>query len=296
MDSKYISFIVNPVAGGLNKEPLISQLKSAFPAGEYEISIEISDRPGQAFELAQAAVARRATAVVAVGGDGTLNEVGRALVNTDIPMGIIPNGSGNGLVRHLGIPLDTERAINTIKHPSYVSVDAGKMNGHLFFCAAGMGMDAEIAAKFNKSGARGLSSYLRGAFSTWRGYQPQLYQLIGFDGRIHKMKALMVTVSNASQIGNGAWLAPDALSDDGYLDISVLKPFSLLNAPALVYRLFTKGALKYSKSITRWKCQTFTIVREREGLVHLDGETMTLPAEIKLDIIRKALKVIVPAS
>src|SRR6478609_11346300 len=167
-------FVINPISGAKNKKDVPSLVRK-YLAGKLDIEIALTARAGHAHDLALRGIKEGFQRIVAVGGDGTMNEVASALVGTDVKFGIIPMGSGNGLARHLHIPLHTESAVNLLLRPSIKRIDTCQMNGKPFFCTAGLGFDAEISALFNKSKNRGLRSYIKSVSKEYMGYKPQQY-------------------------------------------------------------------------------------------------------------------------
>ena len=296
-------FIVNPVSGSSRKrnigEEIVSCLDmdgeaygeggSCGEGGLYEIVY--TQRPKHASELARSAAKEGVPVVVAVGGDGTVNEVASAVTGSSSAMGIIPSGSGNGLARHLGIPQDVKKAVRKILEGKTIAIDYGLLNRKMFFCTCGCGFDAEVGWKFG--GKRGRSSYIRTVMKEFFRYSPSHYEIEDSEGNtVFDSKAFLVTAANASQWGNNAYVAPGASVQDGLLDLVVVEPFSMLTAASLSWRIFHRSLLKSGK-VRHFSGKAFTVRRSEAGLVHLDGEPLFAPEEIDISVCPKGLKIIV---
>jgi len=229
--------------------------------------------------------------VVAVGGDGTVNEVAQALIHTNCILGIIPIGSGNGLARHLGIPMSTRKAIEQLNHSEPIMIDYGTVSGKLFFCTCGTGFDAYVSTEFAKGHKRGIMRYIEKIITGYFSYKSQNYHIVGNDIDL-KTKAFVMTFANASQWGNNAYIAPQASVQDGKLDISIMSSFPNIAIPTLALQLFTKNIDK-DLFMTTLRSEEITLKRERSGPFHYDGEPYEEGTEIMIKIIPDGLKVFV---
>ena len=196
-------FIVNPISGTQDKEAILKEIEEKIDKDLFEVTISKTQYAGHAFDIATEAVNNKVDFVVAIGGDGTINEIGRALIHTETAMGIIPCGSGNGLARHLHIPMDVSNAINIINEANVRAIDYGIISGHPFFCTCGVGFDAFVSLKFADSGKRGLLSYLENTLQESLTYKPETYEIENSTGTV-KYKAFLIACANASQYGNNA--------------------------------------------------------------------------------------------
>jgi len=289
MTPKYL-FIINPISGTRSKVSIPETIHKIF-AGE-EIEIVFTEYSGHASKLAEEAVNREIPAIVAIGGDGTINEVARSLVKTDATLGIIPIGSGNGLARELGIPLNIKSALSLIKKSNTRKIDYGLANGLPFFCTCGVGFDARVSYKFAKGKNRGGLNYIRNVITEFLSYEPETYQILMDNDQIDE-KAFLVTVANASQWGNNAFIAPGADMSDGLMNITILKPFTYIDIPNLALQLFTR-LIEMNSHIASYKRHHLTILREKEGVIHLDGEPMMMGREINITTHPSGLKLFVP--
>lgn len=289
---KKIYVIINPKSGTSAKQNLPHKIAERFDAHKFDVHIFITGYAGHGSEIARKAITDKASYVIAVGGDGTVNEVGGALVGSDVTLGIIPMGSGNGLGRDLNIPVDAKKAMEIIQEENVISIDYGTVNDRIFFCTCGVGFDAEVAAKVSGQKKRGSLMYLKNMLETFIQQKPQEYEVICPEGTI-KDKAFVVTCANASQYGYNAHIAPHADIQDGMMNVAILKPLSILDVPQTSLQLFTKKIDENSKMIELLTNEA-TIRREHAGVMHIDGDPVEMGKEIHVKIIQRGLKVLVP--
>ena len=275
-------FIINPISGKGKKAKIVQRLL----AKGYKVAF--TEYAGHAEVLAREATEE---VVVAVGGDGTVNEVARGIVGTEKALGIIPCGSGDGLARHLGLSHNIEKALRTIEQGECKRMDTAEVNGRLFLSVCGVGFDAVVSERFAKSGKRGLANYIRQGLKTWRNYTPEKY-IIEIDGKEIDVEALFITVGNSDQWGNNAKITPLADCCDGILDITIVEKFGVLEMPWLALRLMT-GTLQRSRKVHCYKGKEVRIIRECEGAAHADGDWFMESATLNIKILPSALKVIV---
>ncbi|WP_373331163.1 diacylglycerol/lipid kinase family protein [Salmonirosea aquatica] len=242
---------------------------------------------GHATDLAaEAAATQKWDTVVAVGGDGTVNEVARGLLFAPTSLGILPLGSGNGLARHLGIPLTLSAALHHLFECPSVVIDSATLNGQPFFCVAGLGFDAYVGQLFGQQPRRGLDTYVRVSMQAYLDYLPQRIRVAGRDTEIFSL-----SFANAGQFGNNAWVAPHADLTDGRLEVCTVTPFPKWYGTALTFQLFTKG-LKPSTYISYQSLREITVETEQPTLVHYDGEPWQLDTgRIEVKIVPKSLRV-----
>lgn len=291
-NKKKIIFIVNPISGTQSKELVLSLLDEKIDKEMYTWEVVYTERAGHAIEIAADAADKNTDIVVAVGGDGTINEIARSLVHTNTALGIIPCGSGNGLARHLQISMDPRKALEILNDGIIDIIDYGKINGTDFFCTCGVGFDAFVSLKFANAGKRGLLTYLEKTLQESLKYQPETYELETEDGT-SKYKAFLIACGNASQYGNNAYIAPQATLTDGLLDVTILEPFTVLDVPALAFQLFNK-TIDQNSRIKTFRCKKLCIHRSSPGVVHFDGDPMQADEDIKIELIQKGLRVVVP--
>jgi diacylglycerol kinase (ATP) len=262
-------FIINPKAGkklGPELLPLIEQkLKGKL---QYEIALwkNVEEFGIIADKLKNGGF----TDAIAVGGDGTVNMVGKTVLGTTISLGILPAGSGNGLARSLKLPMKKEKALDAIVEGKTSVVDSGEVNGSSFFCTSGVGFDAHIGNLFATSTTRGLKTYIKIIRKEFRTYEPQTY-LIKTEKEEIERTAFLITVGNAGQYGNDFYIAPGAKMNDGIFHISILRPFKLFQVAGLVTKIL-QGKADKSKLMETFSCKELTISRKKKDFVHYDGE------------------------
>jgi diacylglycerol kinase (ATP) len=287
-----ILFIINPISGGKDKKKIPALIDTYLDKAKFDYRISFTERVEHAYMLSKAALKEGYHIVVAVGGDGTVNEVAKGIVHTETILGIIPFGSGNGLARTLKIPLKSIGAIKNINNNYYTRIDSAKLNDRMFFNMAGSGFDAEISNEFAGDKKRGLLGYVRAAFQQIRNYKSKQYQL-NIDGKIINRKAFILSIANSSQYGNDAHIAPHADVKDGILDIVIVKPFHFIKLPLLAMYMFTNNADK-SSYIEYFKGKKILIEREYADAIHLDGEPCFEQKELNIEVLPLSLNVIVP--
>jgi YegS/Rv2252/BmrU family lipid kinase len=291
-----VAIIINPIAGGAGPgeahrraERAWAALAAAGAAGD----VFVTERKHHAREIAAGAAARGADLVVAWGGDGTVNEVASALAFTSTPLGIVPSGSGNGLARELGVARRPERAISGALAAAPRPIDLGEIGGRLFASVAGVGFDAHVAACFDRGlqGRRGLSGYARITVRELRTYPPRDFHITG-DVDLSPRRAVLVTLANSAQFGNGARVAPMARVDDGRLDLVVFEESSRLATVLAVPRLFTGGAAKLAQ-VTCRQVERITIECASPMTLHVDGEPIEAGPRLDARVHPGALNVCV---
>lgn len=289
---KKIAFLFNPISGGHRLIPVTPLIERHVNRDLYDFCIVPTQHSGHAVELAREYAEKGYDAVFAVGGDGTVNEVGRGLIGTDTALGIIPCGSGNGLARHLGISMDPFKAVKWLNKTIITDMDYGLINGHPFFCTCGVGFDAQISMSFSKAGSRGIITYLENILKEITTYQTERYSLT-MDGSKKRTKAFIVTVANAGQWGNNAFIAPKASVRDGLLDISVIPRLKAVDTPLMALQLFN-GQLDRNPNVKTYSCHELTINRSSEGVAHYDGDPVMMGPEINISIVPAGLKIMIP--
>jgi diacylglycerol kinase (ATP) len=281
-------FIVNPRSGYATRAlPIIR----AYAEREHA-TVRVTERARHATEIADRAVAEGCDLIVAVGGDGTMNEVATVLVGTETTFGLVPCGSGDGLGRHLGIHGTVPRALEILTSGRPHRIDTGIADGHPFFTAAGIGFEAEIAQRFNRLSRRGFARYLTTSAKAFYAWRSETYQLT-YETRRESVCAFTLAVTNANQYGNNARIAPDALVDDGLLDLCTVPPLNLWNAMPLAANLF-RGAIGETRGVSIRRSERFIVERARPGLLHTDGELHEAGSRIEFTIRPASLRIMVP--
>lgn len=289
---KKVQFIINPISGGTSKGLIVKAINSRMDKNSYEWDVAYTAHGGHGAEMARELAALNYDVVVAVGGDGTVSEIASSLVNTKTALGIIPCGSGNGLARHLHLPLEYTKAVDVINECSVKVIDYGKINDQPFFCTCGMGFDAYISAKFDKSLKRGPITYVENAIREIINYSPETYTLIDENGEENTYKAFCITCANASQYGNNAYIAPKASLEDGLIDVTIVEPFNIAEAPVLAVQ-FLNGTLPNKGHVKMFQTKKLHIRREGEGYLHRDGDPFVGGRDIFIEAVPHDLNVVV---
>lgn len=282
-----ILFIVNPIAGKGRGAKCVDKIKKYLDTTHFVPEFAFTEHSGHATQLASEGVSQGMNIVVAVGGDGTVNETACGLIGTQTALGIIPNGSGDGLALHLGIPRNLLGAIRAINKGKAVLCDSGMVEGHRFFCTTGVGFDAKVACDYAMAGKRGIKTYIAKAMEDWKNFKPAHYIITTEDMKI-EIDAMLVTVGNANQWGNRCHIAPTASLTDGLLEITIVKPISLLQTPDLLVKLFGYKAYN-SEHIIHLRGNRITIQRDGGLEAHYDGEAIMLPPTINIVCCPKSI-------
>lgn len=285
---KKILFIVNPISGTGKQKNIKSLVDLYLDKTKFISTLRFTEYAGHAKEIVKNEHPNF-DIIVAVGGDGTVHEVGTSLINTDCILGIIPTGSGNGLARHLKIPMKAKDAVKHLNNYKTKKIDTVLLNNQPFLGAAGLGFDAHVAWKFDEAPTRGLLTYLKIAIQEYFSYKPQEYKLI-FKDKTIETTDFLITISNSNQYGNNAYISPNSVLDDGYIRLIGLKYFPLYIAPLLALKLFNKKILT-SKYVTEYKTDSVEIQSPRPEM-HMDGEPVKHHDTIKIEVNPKSLNVI----
>ncbi|EFM02185.1 MAG: diacylglycerol/lipid kinase family protein [Hoylesella marshii] len=291
MNKKQIVFIMNPISGTVSKAGIPHIIEANLDKEKFDYTIRETQYAGHASVIAEEAKDEKADIVVAVGGDGTVNEVARAIVQSDTALAILPCGSGNGLARHLMLPMNIKGAIRIINQCEVHCLDYGTINNIPFFCTCGMGFDAFISMKFAMSGKRGPISYVENVLKEGLKYKPETYEIEDETGT-KRYKAFLISCANASQYGNDAYIAPQASMSDGLMDVIIMEPFDVLEAPQISIDMFNKTLNKNSK-IKTFKTKKIHIHRDQPGVIHYDGDPLMMGEDIDIELIAKGIKILV---
>ena len=276
----------------MNKDSLPKSIDKIIDSEKFEIEIKYTEHANHAYELSKEAAANGYYGVLAIGGDGTVNEVASALCDTETALGIIPLGSGNGLARHLRIPLNIDKAISIINENHIENFDYCTANDRKFFCTCGLGFDAQVSSTFAKRGKRGPVGYFQSAISEYIKYRSQTYKITSSNGIITE-KAFIIACGNASQYGNNAYITPNADMQDGEIDVTVMLPITPFDTAMLGLLLFSKH-IDQDVNIISFRTADLSIERESEGIMHLDGEPVNMPKTIEIKCHKGGLKIFVP--
>jgi len=288
MSQRKILFVVNPSAGKKGNLDLREFIEKNFEFRDFTVAVSTSLEYFE--EIKQKAISENYTDVIACGGDGTVNKVANFACQHNLRLGILPLGSGNGLARSVKVSMDLKKALKQIEKGKTMKIDAGVLNGHLFFCASGMGFDAHIAALFENTEARGLWGYIKLIWKEFFSYRSQNY-ILKFDNKEISKPAFVLACCNSGQYGNDFYIAPTASMTDGKLTISILKPFNKWLTPWVIMKVFFKRTHTL-KWVETYHAAEIKILREQKDFVHLDGEPHEEEIEINYSVKPLALEII----
>lgn len=285
-------FIVNPISGVGAGKKMPEKIKELPEYRDIDYDIRFTEYSGHARIIVQEALkAGGYTHMIAVGGDGTVNEVGASLMNTDVAFGIVSLGSGNGFARHLGYSVKMQKALRQVLTDAYAEIDVLEINGVYSLNVSGVGYDAEVAHAFNRFRIRGLISYIYAGLKLWFSYSSKVYR-ISYNGESTEEKCFILSLANSSQFGNNARIAPHASLRDGLMDVCLLRRPNVFKVIYFLF-CFLNGKidkLSYYKNI---QCREVTI----EGpvcQVHIDGDAAKMASPIHARVLPGVLKVVVP--
>jgi YegS/Rv2252/BmrU family lipid kinase len=286
-------FIFNPHSGSNRRNPYLRDRAAEFILEHgWDAHVVATERPRHATELARRAVDEGCTLVVAIGGDGTMNEVASALVDTTTSFGLIPCGSGNGLGRHLGIRKPGHGAFQTLLGTNSLAIDTGVVNGSPFINAMGFGFEADIAVRFSKLTRRGLTGYFRVGLPSFLSHVPESVTVHQADTTV-RLQAFTLAVMNSDQYGNDARIAPGAKMDDGRFELISVPRVGFVGACGMLYRLGT-DSFDQVRAVTRIGGNRFTIERAKPGWIHTDGEPRAVASRLEISLKPKSLRIMVP--
>jgi diacylglycerol kinase family enzyme len=286
---KKIRFIINPISGGVKKAKVPQMIEKYLNHDLFEYDIAITQYKQHAKSIAVESAKEGIDIVCAVGGDGSVHEVGTALVGTKCCMAIIPTGSGNGLARHLKVPLNTPQAIQNINDLNMIQMDTGLANDKPFLGVGGYGFDAFIAKRFDEYHIRGFWGYIQLVYEEYFSYQPPKMKIILAD-EVIKGKFLMCSIANSSEFGNGFCISPKSDVRDGQMELVLLTKFSWWRTMGVISRFFLKR-IEGSNYIRIVPFKKARIVLEIP-LAHYDGEPFDVRNEINIEIIPQSLYVL----
>jgi diacylglycerol kinase (ATP) len=283
-----ISFIINPSSGTGKVKKIPALIHQYFKQHGGHYKIRYTEYAGHAKKIVNEEIAHGSTIIVAVGGDGTVNEVGAALLYSKASLGIIPTGSGNGLARHLGISMNAKKALSTIGHGHSISIDSGEVNGMPFFCTAGIGLDAVVAERFAHIKGRGFINYIKAALAEYQKHKPETV----YDEEGNVYQGILMSICNASQYGNNAFISPRSTMQDGKLELIIMPTLKWFQIPTVIVRLFSKH-IEQQPGYKSTSFRQLTLKRASAGPLHVDGDPVGHAKIIALRCVPQSLHVIV---
>ncbi len=288
---KKIRFIINPKSGSTNKDSFSKWITASIDHSKFIVDIVFTNKPGHATHLAKEAADNKFDIVVAVGGDGSVNETAKALMNSSTALGIIPTGSGNGMARHLSIPMNFIKAVKLLNDHKIMPIDTLTVNGKFCIGTFGIGFDAHIAHLFAKAKTRGYSTYVKLILTEFSKYKSVNFKIIA-DQKEYDISSFLLTFANSSQFGNNAVIAPFANVHDGIMDISIVKKFPFLMSINLIYKMMN-NSIHTSKYFDSLVAREILILNDKVIQGHIDGEPIILKGNIDLKMLPLSLNVVV---
>ena len=284
--------VINPISGTSNKEFMPETIARCIDPDKFDVVVRFTQHASHATLLTEEAIKEGFYGVIAVGGDGTINEVAAALRDSSTALGIIPCGSGNGLARHLGIPMNVEKALEIINLDNIEALDYCTANDRPFVCTCGVGFDAPVSQKFAEAKKRGPLSYIQKTLVEYLKYRCKTYS-IEMNDRVVTEKAFVIACGNASQYGNNAFITPRASMHDGLIDVTVIHPFTPLDTAVLGVLLFTRH-IDQDTNINTFRTSELTIHRPKPDVMHIDGEPIMMDADIHIKCHKAGIKIFLP--
>ncbi|MBR4838577.1 MAG: YegS/Rv2252/BmrU family lipid kinase [Bacteroidales bacterium] len=291
-----ILFIVNPISGHHDKSKFPSIVENLIDKNKFEYSISLTERGGHAAELTKKAIEDEYDIIVAVGGDGTINEVATNMIGARQTFAIVPYGSGNGLARHLHLPLKPNKIITEVINKGVKSkIDTATMNGVPYISIAGVGFDAIIADYFAKDPNRGLKTYVKLVTEKYFHFKPEKYHLIIDDKEEFDCEPLFISFANSNQFGFNAAVSPHASLNDGLLDVCIFKKPNILQVAYVAERLLTQRIDK-THFVDIHKASKIKVIREKEDYANIDGEAVMMPKDVVVEINPLSLNILLPSN
>ncbi len=287
---KKIWFIINPISGVRRKDDIPGLIRDHLDMDKFDFEIQYTQYKGHAFELAKEAAIKTIDIVCAVGGDGSVHEVGTGLIGSETKLAIIPIGSGNGLARHMHIPLNIVKAIECINTMNDIQMDTVMVNDQPFLGVGGYGLDAVIAKKFDEDKKRGFWTYVKHVFKEFFKYNP-INISIDTNGQVKKLPVVLCTIANTSEFGNGFVVSPKSDATDGKIELFILKPFSFWRTPAIIYRFFMKKShnSQFAEIISFEKAT----INLSQKIAHYDGEPVAVRSKLNVQVVPKSLHILI---
>lgn len=287
-----ITFIINKNSARKQYNSIRKAIEDKFRKPDFDVDVHYTEYAGHAILLSEQAIDSGSNIIVAVGGDGTVNEVASPIIGSDVALGIVPMGSGNGLARHLGIPRNIEKALDLVARVNTSLIDTCIVNNKPFISIAGVGFDAHVADLFSKGTRRGFLGYFHIVANEFLNYIPQKYSLKFDDGTLIKTTALFIALANSNQFGYNTTIAPNATLVDGLMDVCIVRKPEIYRLP-IIANLLLLRKLELSPLVKIIKAKEVTITRKNPGVVNIDGEAIKFKKKIRISLKPKSLQIII---
>ena len=291
---KKIRFIINPKSGVSDRNEMPDLVNRWVNKEHYDFEICFTEAPKHGIALSKEAADKKYFAVISIGGDGSANEVAKGLAESETALGIIPTGSGNGMARHMQLPMQVEKALGVINTGRIEKIDTLRVNDEFCLGTLGVGFDGHVAHLFANSSKRGYSTYAKLVLTEFYKYKPCIYEM-DVDGKTISKECFLLTFANSSQFGNDAVIAPFASVQDGIVDISMIRQFSFAAVPGLIWRLM-HNTIHKSKYFSMMRGKYIVLKNNSVLKGHIDGEPVTFNTDLHIKIIPKSLDIIVPSN
>lgn len=292
---KIIVFIINPISGkgkGKEIEPII---QSFFKDTLFDLKIIFAEYAGHAKEIAKTEVSKSPYCIVACGGDGTINEIAQELISTNIPLGIVPIGSGNGLASNLNIPKQIDLALRTIFNNSITTIDVGKINERFFFSNVGLGIDAAVIHRYTDKKQRNFLGYFKAGLWAYVNYKPVKCKVEIDDVKLDSNEFYFLFCSESNEAGYGISFTPDAKLDDGKIDVLCVDKLSFLETIKFSLSIMSKQLNQFDKAVLKQAKKVVFEMDDSSNVAQVDGEAVFIESNrIEVSILSKSLKVFVP--
>jgi diacylglycerol kinase (ATP) len=287
---KTIWFVINPISGIQRKDAIPSIIESELDTSIFTYELKYTEYKGHGFEIGTEAIKNKIDIVCAVGGDGSVHDVGTSLIGSTVQLAIIPAGSGNGLARHMNIPLGIHDAVRCINANHVIQMDTVKVNNRSFLGFGGFGLDALVAKRFDEDKKRGFWIYVKHVLKEFFKYNPINFT-IDTNGEVKKTAAVLCTIANTSEFGNGFIISPKSDATDGKLELVILKPFSFWRIPFVVSKFF-KGKTQ-RPALSEVISFTKATIEMNNSLGHYDGEPTQVPNKLSIEVVPKSLNILI---
>ncbi|NPD46206.1 diacylglycerol kinase family protein [Lentimicrobium sp. S6] len=291
MNKRRVLFIINPISGGRDKSKIADLIPVYLDGNYFDFDIKYTEYIGHGAKIARK-YHDKFDVIVAVGGDGTINEIAKEIAGTQAALAIIPQGSGNGLARHLNWELDTKKAILQMNNAETSAIDTAELNGHFFVSIAGVGFDSLIAEKFAHSKNRGFVGYASLSIKEFFKYQEQEYDLL-IDGQKFKRKAAMISIANSNQFGYNTKISPLASLCDGLLDVCIIRKPKLVRVPQVLSKVWSAKAHE-SNLIEIIRGKKIQISPNDNEYANVDGESLKVGKKVEIVMNPRNLKIWLP--
>lgn len=289
---KKILFVINPVSGSYDKTEIEEQIYANIQADKFELQIEFTQYAKHAIEIAKQAANNDFDAVIAIGGDGSINEVAQGLIKSNTALGIIPFGSGNGFARHFRFPFNVKKCIEIINNYKIETIDTCTFNDQYFVNVAGLGFDAKVAHELSESKRRGLIPYVLGSIKHYFTAKSKKFTIYIDELRVRK-NAYVVAVANAKQYGYGVKIANSASINDGLLNVVIINWFPKIIGLFVLSRLIN-GDFESSWYVDTYEAKKIDIRFQGEFEYHIDGEPSVISKNVVIEVVPNSLKIILP--